>query len=91
MAKIADFGLAILIEAATGSRTASLTSPKGTVAWMAPERHSFDGPVLRLAPSMDVYSFGMICITVRYRKDESLHVLTFGLGLDATASIRRPE
>jgi serine/threonine protein kinase len=65
MAKIADFGLAIITEATTGgSEKSSTSSPKGTVAWMSPERNHFDGCVPRLSPAMDVYSFGMLCLAV---------------------------
>jgi eukaryotic-like serine/threonine-protein kinase len=62
-AKLADFGLAIIIELTTGGMT-TVSAPKGTVAWMSPERNNVEGPVLRLAPSMDVYSFGILCHTV---------------------------
>jgi serine/threonine protein kinase len=62
-AKLADFGLAIVIEATAGGMT-TLSTPKGTVAWMAPERNNAEGSVLRLAPPMDVYSFGILCYTV---------------------------
>jgi serine/threonine protein kinase len=62
-AKLADFGLAVTIEATTGGMT-TLSSPKGTVAWMSPEWNSLEGSILRLAPPVDVYSFGILCHTV---------------------------
>jgi serine/threonine protein kinase len=61
-AKIADFGLAIISEVTGGGTTTTHTGPKGTVAWMSPER--IDG-TSRLTPPMDVYSFGILCLTVR--------------------------
>jgi serine/threonine protein kinase len=61
-AKIADFGLAIISEVTGGGTTTTHTGPKGTVAWMSPER--INGPS-RLKPPMDVYSFGILCLTVR--------------------------
>jgi serine/threonine protein kinase len=72
-AKLADFGLAIIIEATTGGMT-TVSAPKGTVAWMSPERNNVEGPVLRLAPSMDVYSFGILFHTVSW--SHSLDVST---------------
>jgi serine/threonine protein kinase len=62
-AKLADFGLAIIIEVTTGGMM-TVSAPKGMVAWMAPERNSVEGPVLWLAPSVDVYLFGILCHTV---------------------------
>jgi serine/threonine protein kinase len=64
--KVADFGLAIIIESTTSGK-ATLSAPKGTVAWMSPERNNAEGPTPRLAPSMDVYSFGILCHTVLFQ------------------------
>jgi serine/threonine protein kinase len=61
-AKIADFGLAVISEATGGGTATTHTGLKGTVAWMSPER--ING-ASRLAPSMDVYSFGIVWLTVR--------------------------
>jgi hypothetical protein len=61
--RLADFGLAIVIEATTGG-SMTTSGPKGTVAWMAPERISPEGPTPRLVPPMDIYSFGILCHTV---------------------------
>jgi serine/threonine protein kinase len=59
-AQVADFGLSVLCETASGGTT---DIGKGTVAWMAPERIS--GDASRLARPMDVYSFGILCLSVR--------------------------
>jgi serine/threonine protein kinase len=60
-AQVADFGLSIFSEAGSGGTTTTYTG-KGTVAWMSPERIS--GPASRLTPPMDVYSFGILCLSV---------------------------
>jgi serine/threonine protein kinase len=61
-AKIADFGLAVISEATGGGAATTQTGLKGTVAWMSPER--ING-ASRLAPSIDVYAFGILWLTVR--------------------------
>jgi hypothetical protein len=48
----------------TGGATITKSGPKGTVAWMSPERNNIEGPTLKLAPPMDVYSFGIVCRVV---------------------------
>jgi serine/threonine protein kinase len=66
-AKLADFGLAILIEATKdGSTTMYLA--EGTAAWMSPERLTaeMEDCSLQPAPPMDVYSFGILCHTVSF-------------------------
>jgi serine/threonine protein kinase len=66
-AKLADFGLAKLSETTTG-RDTTTTGQKGTVAWMSPERHGFpSGAGAKLAKPMDVYSFGMLILSVGHR------------------------
>jgi serine/threonine protein kinase len=62
-AKLADFGLAFVIESTTGGLTTA-SGPKGTVAWMSPERTTSEGPTPKMSPPMDVYSFGILCHTV---------------------------
>jgi serine/threonine protein kinase len=90
-AKLADFGLAIIIEATTGGMTTA-SAPKGTVAWMSPERNNVEGPVLRLAPSMDVYSFGILCYTVTWLHFTDVFTTQAPfLGLDKNAPLSRHE
>jgi hypothetical protein len=79
MAKLADFGLAIIMEK-TGGAIITKSGPKGTVAWMSPERNNIDGPTLKLAPPMDVYSFGILCRTV--------HVSSFHITCDSYVTFR---
>jgi serine/threonine protein kinase len=62
-AQIADFGLAVIADAATNGMSAS-SGPRGTVAWMAPERFHITDNTTRFATSVDVYSFGMLCYAV---------------------------
>jgi serine/threonine protein kinase len=61
-AQIADFGLSIFSEATASGATTTTAGPKGTVAWMSPERLNSG---LRLAPPMDIYSFGILWLAVR--------------------------
>jgi serine/threonine protein kinase len=61
-AQIADFGMAVVSEASASGSSATHAG-LGTVAWMSPER--IIGTGTRLAPPMDVYSFGILWLTVR--------------------------
>lgn len=58
--RLADFGLAGW---ADGTLTTNSTNRAGSIRWMAPELHGYEGPILRTAAS-DTYAFACVCVGV---------------------------
>ncbi|KAF9648294.1 kinase-like protein [Thelephora ganbajun] len=70
-ARLADFGLAVVVDALTGRSTSSGAEIRGTTRWMAPEimhpeEFGFTGESLKLVPSKstDIYAAGMTILEV---------------------------
>ena len=71
-ARLADFGLAVLIDESTAGRTANHRGVGGTTRWMAPEmiypeKFGFTGDEHRKrlpSKSTDVYALGMTILEV---------------------------
>ena len=70
-ARLADFGLAMIVDEPIGRTTNSGGEIRGTTRWMAPELMSpeefgFTGELLKQLPSMstDIYAIGMTILEV---------------------------
>ena len=70
-ARLADFGLTMIIDEATGGSTTGNHGPRGTTRWMAPEmllpeEYGFTDDCLRRLPSTgtDIYALGMTVLEV---------------------------
>lgn len=70
-ARLADFGLAVVIDESTAGSAAENRGMRGTVRWMAPElllpeEFGFTRELLKQLPSMstDIYAIGMTILEV---------------------------
>lgn len=75
-ARLADFGLAMIIDESTIGSTTGGHGPRGTTRWMAPEmlypdRFGYNDDYLKRLPSKgtDIYALGMTILEVRVHKE----------------------
>ena len=73
-ARLADFGLAALVNGSTGGTTTVVSKSQGTIRWMAPEllypdKFEFMGEFEKRLPSKDadIYGVGMTILEVSTR------------------------
>ena len=73
-ARLADFGLAAVVDESTDGATAADEKLKGTTRWMAPElffpdKFGFTGKLAKQLPSKetDIYAIGMTILEVSAR------------------------
>ena len=80
-ARLADFGLAMVIEESTMKSTTGGHEIRGTTRWMAPEmllpeEYGFSGEYLRRLPSTstDIYALGMTILEVCMSTEQLFNV-----------------
>jgi len=80
-ARLADFGLAMIIDESTVKSSTGGHEIRGTTRWMAPEmllpeEYGFSGVHLRRLPSTstDIYALGMSILEVRMSTAQLLNV-----------------
>ena len=94
-ARLADFGLATIIDESTAGSTTGGRGPKGTTRWMAPEmlypeKYEFLGDMHKQLPSKstDIYALGMTILEVR-DPQKGLEILVTPLaGSDRNAAVQ---
>ena len=95
-ARLADFGLAVVIDESTTEGVADSRGMRGTVRWMAPElllpeRFGFTGKFLNQLPSIstDIYAIGMIILEVSPRLHLPKCSIHLPVGSDGVPPIQR--
>lgn len=77
-AKIADFGLARIVDSQASTVGRTSLKGRGSIRWQAPELldpKRFQGELCRTTKESDVYAFASVCLEVGHRS--SLHSAAF--------------